>query len=324
MQSAGRDRSLDTIRGLAILLVLIGHFLHSAPFSIAGVKAGTWVQDFGHGGVLLFFLLSGYLIWTTAQRAPAPAFLLRRFGKIVPAYWVNVLFVSAMGALFPFFPAFGWRDVLGNLAFFEGSLGIQPMSGVYWTLIVEVKFYVLFALVFYSPLRPLFWLVPFAAVAANIGAFLMLGRGSTFLTYLPAFFIGAAIAAREKELAPGWLIPAVAAATMLNLALAAAFRGPPAALFLSLDIAVFLAARRMGLSVGWLAWLGVVSYSVYLYHMTLGQPLLEAWGPAAGALWPLLLAAVAAAMLAVSWLSWRWIEGPGVAAAKRLEPRGDR
>jgi peptidoglycan/LPS O-acetylase OafA/YrhL len=105
---------------------------------------------------------------------------------------------------------------------------------------------------------------------------------------------------------------------MLNLGLAAAFRGQAAAVFLALDIAVFLAARRSGFSVGWLAWLGVVSYSVYLYHMTLGQPLLETFGPSAGALWPLLLAGVTLAMLAASWLSWRHVEGPGVAAARRL------
>jgi peptidoglycan/LPS O-acetylase OafA/YrhL len=315
-----RDQSLDTVRGLAILFVLLGHFLHAAPFAIGGVAVATFVRDFGHGGVLLFFLLSGYLIWTTAQRAPAPVFLIRRFGKIAPAYWVNVLFVALMGALVPIFPAFGWKDILGNIAFLEGSLGVAPMSGVYWTLIVEVKFYVLFALLFYSPLRPLFWLAPFAAVAANIGAFAMLGRSSTFLTYLPAFFIGAAIAAHESKAVAGWLVAAVALATMLNLGFAAAHRGPAAALFLAFDIAVFLLARRSGFALGWLAWLGVVSYSVYLYHMTLGQPLLETFGPTAGALWPPLLAAVTAAMLAVSWLSWRYVEGPGVAAARRLEP----
>jgi peptidoglycan/LPS O-acetylase OafA/YrhL len=316
---AARDRSLDTIRGLAILLVLIGHYLHAAPFSVAGAPAGTWVQDFGHGGVLLFFLLSGYLIWTTAQRAPAPAFLLRRFSKIVPAYWANVLFVAIMGSLVAVFPSFGMRDVLGNLAFLEGSFGVAAMSGVYWTLIVEVKFYVLFALVHYTPLRQLFWLVPFAAVAVNVGAFLALGRSSTFLTYLPAFFIGAAIAAREKKIVADWFVAALAAATMLNLGLGATHRGWPAAAFLALDIAVFLGVRRAGVSIGWLAGLGVVSYSIYLYHMTLGQPLLEAFGPTAGALWPLLLAAVTASMLALSWLSWRWIEGPGVAVARRWE-----
>jgi peptidoglycan/LPS O-acetylase OafA/YrhL len=314
-----RSQSLDTIRGIAILLVLIGHFLHAAPFAVAGVKAGVWVQDFGHGGVLLFFLLSGYLIWTTAQRAPARTFLLRRFAKIAPAYWVNVLFVAAMGALVWFFPRFGPTDILGNLAFLEGSLGVMPMSGVYWTLIVEVKFYLLFALVFYSPLRPLFWLVPFAAVAANLAAVAYLGRGSTFLTYLPAFFIGAGIAAMDRKLVPVWMLALIAAATVIGLGVGATHRGWPAAVFLAIDLALFLAIQRAAIEVRWLAWLGIVSYSVYLYHMTLGQPVLETFGPTAGWLWPLLLAGVTAAVLAASWLSYRFVETAGVAAGRRIE-----
>jgi peptidoglycan/LPS O-acetylase OafA/YrhL len=314
-----RNRSLDTIRGIAILLVLVGHYLHAAPFSVLGSKVGAWVQDFGHGGVLLFFLLSGYLIWTTAQRVEAPVFLLRRFAKIAPAYWVNVLFVAAGGALVAFFPSFGARDVIGNLLFLEGSFGVAPMSGVYWTLIVEVKFYILFALVFYSPLRPLFWLTPFAAVAANLAAIALLGRSSTFLTYLPAFFVGAGLAAFDRKTLAAPLLGLVAAAAVLSLAATATHRAWPAAAFLLVDIGLFLLIHRRGMALGPLAWLGVVSYSVYLYHMTLGQPILEAFKAVEGPMWLLLLAGVAIAVLAVSWLSWRWVETAGVAAGRRIE-----
>jgi peptidoglycan/LPS O-acetylase OafA/YrhL len=314
-----RSASLDTVRGIAILLVLIGHYLHAAPFAVAGIPAGTLVQDFGHGGVLLFFLLSGYLIWTTAQRVGGAAFLLRRFAKIAPAYWINVLFVAVMGASFALYPAFDINTVLGNLLFLEGSLGIAPMSGVYWTLIVEVKFYILFALVFFTPARPLFWLVPFGAVAINLGAVAMLGRGSTFLTYLPAFFIGAGVAAAERGRLPLPVVAAIAIATIAGLGFGAAHRGWPAATFLVIDIALFVWAKRSGFTVAWLAALGIISYSVYLYHMTLGQPLLEGLGPNAGWLWPLLLAAVTLATLAISWLSWRFVETGGVALGRWIE-----
>jgi peptidoglycan/LPS O-acetylase OafA/YrhL len=316
-----RSASLDTVRGIAILLVLVGHYLHAAPFAVAGIPVGMLVQDFGHGGVLLFFLLSGYLIWTTAQRVDGPTFLLRRFAKIAPAYWVNVLFTAAMGAIFALYPAFDIGTVLGNLLFLEGSLGIAPMSGVYWTLIVEVKFYVLFALVFFTPARWLFWLVPFGAVAANLVAVALLGRGSTFLTYLPAFFIGAGIAASERGRLSTQVVAAIAAVTIVGLGFGAAHRGWPAAGFLAVDIALFVIAKRSGFAVRWLASLGVISYSVYLYHMTLGQPLLEGLGPRAGWLWPLLLAAITLAMLAISWLSWRFVETGGVSLGRRIEAR---
>ena len=137
---ASRDQPLDTLRGAAIGLVLAGHYLQYAPYTVGGLPLGRWLQDFGQGGVLLFFMLSGYLIYTTAQGRDATTFLTKRFAKIVPAYWVNVAFVLLAGWLLAGFPRFALKDALGNLAFLEGSLGIESLSGVYWTLVVEVKF----------------------------------------------------------------------------------------------------------------------------------------------------------------------------------------
>jgi peptidoglycan/LPS O-acetylase OafA/YrhL len=317
---AKRNASLDTLRGAAILLVLVGHYLSLAPYRLAGAPLGSWFTDFGQGGVLLFFMLSGYLIWTKGQENPAPVFLLRRFAKIAPAYWINVLFVALAGALIPFFPAFGWKDTLGNLAFLEGSLGVQALSGVYWTLVVEVKFYLLFAMVFYSPLNRLFWLMPLVAVFANLGLLGAIQRSSTFLVYLPVFFIGASIAAVERGKLPSWAIAIFTAASMLGLALCAPYRGWQSALFLACDLALLLAVYRAGLAQKHLAWLGVISYSVYLYHTTLGFPPLEAFGPRAGAAWPLLLAAVVVLVGVMSWLSFRHVEQRFVRLARHLEP----
>jgi peptidoglycan/LPS O-acetylase OafA/YrhL len=319
--SPARNPSLDTLRGLAILLVLIGHYGKFAPYDLAGSRFGDWVTDFGHGGVLLFFVLSGFLIWSRAQHVPVRVFLLRRFAKIVPAYWLNVLFVAVAGALIAFFPSFGVQDTLGNLLFLEGALGVQPLSGIYWTLVIEVKFYLLFALVFFSKLRPLFWLVPLGAFAANAAAMVVFGRASTFLIYLPAFFVGAALAAQGRDPWATRMLPVCVALTALGLALYAPFRGWQAAVFCVVDAAAFWAVYRSGFQVRWMALLGVISYSVYLYHTTLGYPLLEHFGPALGAAWPLVLAAVILLVGGVSWLSWRIIEQRGVELARRLESR---
>ncbi len=321
-QAAGhaqRNASLDTLRGLAILFVLFGHYTKYAPYAVAGLPLESWFTDFGHGGVILFFMLSGYLIWTKGQENPAPVFLLRRFAKIVPAYWANVLFVALMGLLVWFFQAFSLKDTLGNLLFMGGSMGITPLSGVYWTLIVEVKFYLLFALVFYTPLRRFFWLVPLAAVAVNLVLFFTLQRASTLLIYLPVFFIGAAIAAVERQKLTFTVVLALAAISMVGLALAAPHRGWQAAVFLATDLALFQVLYRYQIGQRHLAWLGVISYSVYLYHTTLGFPLLEAFGPTFGSLWPVLMALLLLLVGMVSWLSYHHIEVRFVRLARGLE-----
>jgi peptidoglycan/LPS O-acetylase OafA/YrhL len=321
---AQRNASLDTLRGLAILFVLIGHYTKYAPYTLSGAPVEVWFTDFGHGGVILFFMLSGYLIWTKGQENPAPVFLLRRFAKIVPAYWVNVLFVALMGLIIWFFPAFGLKDTLGNLLFAGGSMGIAPLSGVYWTLIVEVKFYLLFALVFYAPLRRFFWLVPVVAVAANLGLFFTMQRASTLLIYLPIFFIGAAIAAVEKHKLAFPVVLVLAAVSMAGLTLTAPHRGWQAAIFLAIDLSLFWGFYCNQIGQRHLAWLGVISYSVYLYHTTLGFPLLDAFGTSFGALWPVLMALVLLLVTLVSWISYHHIEVRFVRLARRLEAYRDK
>ncbi len=321
---AQRNASLDTLRGLAILFVLIGHYTKYAPYDLAGLPLSDAFTDFGLGGVTLFFMLSGYLIWTKGQENPAPVFLLRRFAKIVPAYWVNVLFVSLTGLLIWFFPAFGLKDTLGNLLFLGGSMGINPLSGVYWTLIVEVKFYLLFALVFYTPLKRLFWLVPLAAVVINLALLFTIQRASTLLVYLPVFFIGAAIAAVERQKLTFPVVVVLAAISMVGIALAAPHRGWQTAVFLAFDLVLFWGLCRNQIGQRHFAWLGVISYSVYLYHTTFGFPLLEAFGPSFGMFWPVLLALVLLLVGVVSWLSHHHIEVRFVRLARRLEAHREK
>lgn len=322
-QAAGRNLSLDTLRGGAIVLVLIGHYLHFAPFEVAGRPLGFWVQDFGHGGVLLFFILSGYLIYSTAQNRDWPTFLGKRLAKIVPAYWVNVVFVFGAGLVTSVFPKFGLGDTIGNLLFLEGSLGIQPLSGVYWTLVVEVKFYVLFALVFFSPARPWLMFVPAACLLLNTAALLIAGRTSLLLTYLPAFFVGIGFARLHLHQDRAVTVAALLAVAVAGLVVGASHRGLPAAMFLAIDAALFWVVMQRRWAVPRLAVLGVVSYSVYLYHTTLGYPLLEQI-PAFGLsmAWPLAAVAVLLLVLAVSLLSYRQIEVRFVEVANKwLPPR---
>jgi peptidoglycan/LPS O-acetylase OafA/YrhL len=320
LESRDRIAAFDSLRGIAILFVVACHYLAYAPFDVAGMRAGLWLRDFGQGGVLLFFLLSGYLMWARGRDASPGSFLRRRLGKIVPAYWVNIGFVVAAATVSSVYPAFAPKDVLGNLLFLEGSLGVRPLSGVYWTLVLEVKFYLLFALVMFTPLRPLFWIVPLAAFAANAALTLAIGRGATFLVFLPAFFVGAAIAADKGNRRGRALIAAMLAVAAASLALFGQERGWQAAVFLIFDAALFLLLLRRGWSARWLSFVGSISYSLYLYHMTFGQPILEAtagqFGPVA---WAALAATVTVSAFLLSWLSWRFVETLGVAAARRAD-----
>ncbi|HEY1798259.1 MAG TPA: acyltransferase family protein [Stellaceae bacterium] len=70
-----RVEALDSLRGIAILMVLASHLL---PPALRLPAVPPALEGIGRGGVILFFLLSGYLICGNVRRQPMPVFLRRR------------------------------------------------------------------------------------------------------------------------------------------------------------------------------------------------------------------------------------------------------
>lgn len=144
---------IEALRGVAALTV-VAH--HSFSLSSEYVKApadrftGAWVIDgFGLWGVMLFFMLSGYLLADTFWRSePADlrVYAIRRFFRIAPAYYVN------LALLFLFFAAHkqvfseqGAKQTLANVTFthwlFPNQASSLNVNGALWTLTIEMLLY---------------------------------------------------------------------------------------------------------------------------------------------------------------------------------------
>lgn len=120
---------LDVLRGVAILMVIAAHFL--APSLNTSLVLGN-------GGVILFFLLSGYLMDRNLAIDPAIGpYAIRRMFRILPTYWLSIILIALTTS--------NWTapQVAVNATFTAPLFGYERMSGVYWTLYVEVTFYVL-------------------------------------------------------------------------------------------------------------------------------------------------------------------------------------
>jgi peptidoglycan/LPS O-acetylase OafA/YrhL len=151
----GRVETIDVFRGIAILMVVLFHFTARLPASALNITDGAPAPVFfGWVGVYFFFIISGYCIFMTLERsATVGLFLARRFSRIYPAFFAAVLLLFAFGliAYVPSVPeanfhetAPGLLDVLLNLLF-VGEIG-EWVDGAFWSIAVEVKFYVLVAL----------------------------------------------------------------------------------------------------------------------------------------------------------------------------------
>ncbi len=153
--SGRRDQTIDFFRGIAILLVIAFHFTARLPGYALNITEGApWPVFFGWVGVYFFFIISGYCIFMTLERAPSVGvFLARRFSRIYPAFMAAVLLLFVFG-LFAYIPSVpeanyqevqpGLVDVVLNLLF-VGELG-EWVNGSFWSIAVEIKFYALVAI----------------------------------------------------------------------------------------------------------------------------------------------------------------------------------
>lgn len=152
--------SLHGLRGIAALAVLIFHWGTTFPAFPGYISEhGGWVGgtvsaliSFGGMGVLLFFVLSGFLITLSngemkLDRDSIGSFWTRRFLRIYPAVWAQLvilacLFSTLKGLNVPTTPS-QWLSNITLVVNLPPYLP-YPVNAVWWTLPIELGFYLIF------------------------------------------------------------------------------------------------------------------------------------------------------------------------------------
>lgn len=143
MHVANRVYSLDVIRGLAALAVMLYHYLNKFPRLY--IPDGEAIVSFPEGkyGVHIFFLLSGFVISMSAERVDDwRHFIAHRFIRLFPTFWLSVILTYSVVSMFGL-PGreVGILYMLLNLPMVSLSFGIPSVDGVYWSLTYELMFY---------------------------------------------------------------------------------------------------------------------------------------------------------------------------------------
>jgi peptidoglycan/LPS O-acetylase OafA/YrhL len=156
---------LDGLRFLAATMVVLYHYV-GAPNAKIGRRGATEVlawgtratnifphlaqqlASFGWTGVELFFLISGFVICMTGWGRRPQDFFVSRVVRLVPAYWAAIALTALVLFLFPNLTN-GIRPsmVLTNLAMVQQAYGVSNLVPAFWTLLVELLFYLLFGLI---------------------------------------------------------------------------------------------------------------------------------------------------------------------------------
>ncbi|WP_059417595.1 acyltransferase [Sulfuricella sp. T08] len=170
---------LDYLRIFAFVSVLIGHkfyayvvalsddpTVHSTPRFIANLLLPFLYG--GGAGVVVFFLVSGYIIIHVLQTEQTGEFLIKRSFRIYPLYIVAVLaqYISlvAVGQQAP-----SLSTLLPQLLLVGDFFGTPyTLNGVEWTLRVEIAFYVFMAVLRSLNLLTNYKILPYVFVAATL------------------------------------------------------------------------------------------------------------------------------------------------------------
>lgn len=148
------DWNLEGLRGLAALSVAFSHVFGFKNYLDPGYHPSVyWAYlGVGRGAVLLFFIMSGYVIGITNKSdfsaTRAFNYLGRRFIRLFPIYAIAVV----LGAWIN--PANSFLEIIGNLLFFQNvdnyfGFSLLPIQGnpIVWTLNYEVLYYLIFLII---------------------------------------------------------------------------------------------------------------------------------------------------------------------------------
>ncbi|WP_158925326.1 acyltransferase [Acidisphaera sp. S103] len=212
---------IEACRGVAATAVVIYHVVRHFNKN-GGLSHLASMVQFGHAGVDLFFVISGFIILFVhfgdiGQPARIGRYVERRLTRILPAYWVAVALSAAMivagGHDLPL------RDVIW--AILPVPIFGEPIVDVAWTLQFEFVFYVLFAVLILHRragiLAMLVWLTVIVVSAVRGPAFHM--PGALYGLFSAEFFAGMAVAYRLRQGA----MPGYRAALAAGIALFACF-----------------------------------------------------------------------------------------------------
>jgi peptidoglycan/LPS O-acetylase OafA/YrhL len=286
----GRNLALDGVRGLAALSVALGHCL----LIVAGMEVWSKTAfDFpsmpaqeiagrlmhllfpGNGAVMVFFVLSGYVLWGSFARkqstiADTPDYLVARLFRLLPLVMATTLLYWLVT-----FPSPG--EFIANMFLLSTS-----MNRVLWSLQVEmIGSLVIFVAWLTARNDPVKLFIALCVVAAAVP----FCRGNQFVVYLPAFLLGALIHHVPERIWRSRMLLIAALVVLLLPSIVFSYRGVTRLLEILAAVAIVgcVAVQRTPLlETAPVRFLGAVSYPFYVIHPLAMTGALNFVGPLPG------------------------------------------
>jgi peptidoglycan/LPS O-acetylase OafA/YrhL len=349
---------LDALRGLAAIWVFLFHLYAGHHLDRLLAKLPQWVSQVGFAwgeyGVATFFVLSGFVMAHALRKSTiTPSFLanfsLRRWVRLSPVYYAAIGFACLISL---WLNHLGWRSVLiwlsepqpiarflAHLAYLQELLGFKHYDLIYWTLCLEMQFYLVFCLMLALSQGLNRWLKPVWSRLVVFYPMILLsivyGAGKSGLPYnravfaawIFAFLIGVLLYwVWQRQVRSLWLL------ALMPIVLGLQPCGPGMAITTIVTTGLIWLAMRQGKLSQWLnqpifQGMGQISYSFYLFHtvaidLGINSYALRMQGIGTlrhdifSALWSTVLA------FGLSIAVWYWLERPSLNWSRALKLPG--
>lgn len=324
--------SIQCLRAIAAWLVFFHHYVGTFYNYKSTTPVALLLTKYGDFGVDVFFVISGFVMHysSNAKRQNGFSFAVKRIARIVPVYWfyTAVLMVAQIG-----FPTFSWtgyttETLVYSLLFLPSDnpagLGVFPFLSVGWTLNYEMLFYSIITLSMF-----LFRRQAFLATVGIVAVLPLFSTGWIGNWRVHEFGTGIVLSllvtkfrmdgSSRWRLGVGvfllattfWILWGLRATPLLWRFQDSHFARICAATFL---VAAFIFLEQLFVPsrlTRALAFMGTLSYSTYLSHIiVLGIVLHFVGAPENHAVEILTILISVTITIAVSWLSYEWIERP--------------
>ncbi len=192
-----RYKELDALRGFAVVLVALFHFtMHR--------EAAHYGFNLGSTGVCLFFIISGFVIFSSLNNVSSTSeFAINRLTRLYPTYWtcVTITFSIQIIVSLSSHKTISFSDYFINLSMIQPYFQVPNLDGSYWTLVMELGFYLFMAVLFsVNQLEKVVSIgvgligivaaFDFIPGAAEVRAYILVKHYLSFLQFLPLFLSG--------------------------------------------------------------------------------------------------------------------------------------
>lgn len=292
------NASIQGLRGAAAFTVMMFHMHYmSAKVGFTTANHTRWAESVGPYAVLLFFCISGYLIVSTlCKHGDLRRFALNRATRVYPLFLLLHLVMFALGPWFNYewmgeLKHDGWAyagHFFSNLLFLPGLLDLPIAQKNAWSLSYEAGFYLLVGTIFAGSMkrhtwvgRLMFWL-----------GWLACGEACVLEPRMIFFAVGVFVWWLDRQGGLNW--PSTGPLSLIGCVAGLYLYSTDHVWLCSLAVFPFFVdvVRQSGwvapvLQTRLMTWLGKISYSLYLIHPFILDPLRRVgvrlshiWGPA--------------------------------------------